>query len=104
MLEGAAFLIMSFRKEIVLCSRDGCVLVLNVYINPRTKAKGHYSLLTSLFTVKQVLYQHRLKGHSARKKPLVQKQHKSPGCSLEMHSGTETLIFKYSSCGLMNLK
>ena len=66
----------------VLCPRDECALVRNVHINPRTKAKDLVKMLAeagksvSLSTVKRVLYRHGLKGHSARKKPLLQKKHK----------------------------
>uniref|UniRef100_A0AAR2L3C6 Transposase Tc1-like domain-containing protein n=1 Tax=Pygocentrus nattereri TaxID=42514 RepID=A0AAR2L3C6_PYGNA len=66
----------------VLCPRDERALVQNVHINPITKAKGLVKMLAeagksvSLSTVKRVLYRHGLKGHSTRKKPLLQKKHK----------------------------
>lgn len=66
----------------VLCPRDERALVRNVHINPRTKAKDLVKMLAeagksvSLSTVKRVLYRHGLKGHSPRKKPLLQKKHK----------------------------
>ena len=53
-----------------------------MHINPRTKAKDLVKMLAeagksvSLSTVKRVLYRHGLKGHSARKKPLLQKKKK----------------------------
>ena len=51
-------------------------------ITPRTTAKDLVKILeetgtkVSISTVKLVLYQHNLKGRSARKKPLLQKPHK----------------------------
>ena len=51
-------------------------------INPRTTAKDLVKMLeetgtkVSISTVKRVLYRHKLKGHSARKKPLLQNRHK----------------------------
>ncbi|KAI4895016.1 hypothetical protein NFI96_005879 [Prochilodus magdalenae] len=71
----------SGRKK-VLCPRDECALVALVHINPRAKAKDLVNMMAeagksvSLSTVKQVLYRHGLKGHSARKKPLLQTKHK----------------------------
>ena len=53
-----------------------------VQINPRTTAKNLVKMLeetgtkVSIYTVKQVLYRHNLKGRSARKKPLFQNRHK----------------------------
>ncbi|MED6278040.1 hypothetical protein CHARACLAT_019644 [Characodon lateralis] len=41
------------------------------------------------------LDQHGLKGHSAKKKQLLQNQHKKPDYTLQMHSGKKTLIFAY---------
>ncbi|CAJ0918597.1 unnamed protein product [Ranitomeya imitator] len=64
----------------VLCPRDERALVRHVHINPRTKAKDLVKMMTeagkivSISTVKRVLYQHGLKGHSARKKPLLHKK------------------------------
>ncbi|KAJ0000165.1 hypothetical protein NQD34_012007 [Periophthalmus magnuspinnatus] len=66
----------------VLCPRDERALVRNVHIDPRTKAKDLVKMLAeagksvSISTVKRVLHQRGLKGHSARKKPLLQKKHK----------------------------
>ncbi|KAI4882745.1 hypothetical protein NFI96_026283 [Prochilodus magdalenae] len=71
----------SGRKK-VLCPRDECALVRSVHINPRAKAKDIVNMMAeagksvSLSTVKRVLYRHGLKGHSARKKPLLQTKHK----------------------------
>jgi hypothetical protein len=54
-----------------------------VQINPRTAAKDPVKMLVetgtkvSISTVKKVLYRHNLKGHSARKKPLLQNRHKN---------------------------
>jgi hypothetical protein len=51
-------------------------------INPRTIAKDLVKMLeetgtkVSISTLKQVLHQNNLKGHSARKKPLLQNQKK----------------------------
>jgi hypothetical protein len=53
-----------------------------VQINPRTTAKDLVKMLEetdikiSISTVKRVLYQHNIKGCSARKKSLLQNQHK----------------------------
>uniref|UniRef100_A0AAZ3RIF1 Transposase Tc1-like domain-containing protein n=1 Tax=Oncorhynchus tshawytscha TaxID=74940 RepID=A0AAZ3RIF1_ONCTS len=57
-----------------------CLLEMNVQkvqINPRTTAKDLEEIGTkvSISTVKRVLYQHNLKGRSARKKPLLQNRH-----------------------------
>ncbi|CDQ63196.1 unnamed protein product [Oncorhynchus mykiss] len=66
----------------VLSPRDECTLVQKVQINPRTTAKDLVKMLeetgtkVSISTVKRVLYQHNLKGRSARKKPLLQNHHK----------------------------
>ncbi|KAI4874693.1 hypothetical protein NFI96_021612 [Prochilodus magdalenae] len=71
----------SGRKK-VLCPRDERALVRGVHINPRAKAKDLVNMMAeagksvSLSTVKRVLYRHGLKGHSARKKPLLQTKHK----------------------------
>ncbi|KAI4889187.1 hypothetical protein NFI96_032652 [Prochilodus magdalenae] len=71
----------SGRKK-VLCPRDERALVRSVHINPRAKAKDLVNMMAeagksvSLSTVKRVLYRHGLKGHSARKKPLLQTKHK----------------------------
>ena len=54
----------------------------------------------SLSTVKQVLYQHGLKGFSARKKPLLQKQHKKKKkVRLQFANAHRDM-----SCGLIKLK
>uniref|UniRef100_A0AAZ3P5S7 Transposase Tc1-like domain-containing protein n=1 Tax=Oncorhynchus tshawytscha TaxID=74940 RepID=A0AAZ3P5S7_ONCTS len=66
----------------VLSLRDERTLVRKVQINPRTTAKDVVKMLeetgakVSISTVKRVLYRHNLKGHSARKKPLLQNHHK----------------------------
>ena len=65
-----------------LSPRDERTSVWKVQINPRTTAKDLVKMLeetgtkVSISTVKQVLYQHNLKGRSARKKPLLQNLHK----------------------------
>jgi Fe2+ or Zn2+ uptake regulation protein len=69
-------------KRLIQSSRDERTLVRNVQINPRTTAKDLVKMLeetgtkVSISTVKRVLYQHNLKGRSARKKPLHQNRHK----------------------------
>uniref|UniRef100_A0AAZ3QR06 Transposase Tc1-like domain-containing protein n=1 Tax=Oncorhynchus tshawytscha TaxID=74940 RepID=A0AAZ3QR06_ONCTS len=66
----------------VLSPRDERTLLRNVQINPITTAKDLVKMLeetgtkVSISTVKRVLYRHNLKGHSARKKPLLQNRHK----------------------------
>ena len=65
----------------VLSPRDESTLVRKVQINPRTTAKDLVKMLeetgtkVSISTVKRVLYRHNLKGHSAKKKPLLQNCH-----------------------------
>ena len=64
------------------CLRDERTLVRKVQINPRTAVKDLVKMLeetgtkVSISTVKQVLYGHNLKGHLARKKPLLQNRNK----------------------------
>jgi transposase len=65
----------------VLSPRDERTLVQKVQINPRTaedlvKMLEETGTKESISTVKLVLYQHNLKGSSARKKPLLQNLHK----------------------------
>ncbi|KAI4873356.1 hypothetical protein NFI96_015959, partial [Prochilodus magdalenae] len=70
------------KEKRFLCPRDERALVRSVHINPRAKAKDLVNMMAeagksvSLSTVKRVLYRHGLKGHSARKKPLLQTKHK----------------------------
>ena len=65
----------------VLSPRDERTLMRKVHLNPRT-AKDLVKMLeeagtkVSISTVQRVLYQHNLKGRSARKKPLLQNRHK----------------------------
>uniref|UniRef100_A0A8L0DSZ3 Tc1-like transposase DDE domain-containing protein n=1 Tax=Oncorhynchus mykiss TaxID=8022 RepID=A0A8L0DSZ3_ONCMY len=67
-----------------LSPREERTLVRKVQINLRTTAKDLVKMLeetrtkVSICTVNRVLYQHNLKGHSARKKPLLQNHHKNP--------------------------
>uniref|UniRef100_A0AAZ3RQ32 Transposase Tc1-like domain-containing protein n=1 Tax=Oncorhynchus tshawytscha TaxID=74940 RepID=A0AAZ3RQ32_ONCTS len=67
----------------VLSPSDERTLVQKVQINPRTAAKDLVKMLeetgtkVSISTVKRVPYRHNLKGHSARKKPLLQNLHKN---------------------------
>jgi hypothetical protein len=79
-----------------------------VQINPRITAKDLVKMLeetgTKVSTVKRVLYQHNLKGHSARKKPLLQNHHKKPGYGLQLHMGTKIVLFGEMSSGLMKQK
>ena len=59
-------------RRLVLSPSDECTLVQKVQINPRTTAKDLVKMLeetgikVSISTVKQVLYRHTLKGHSAK--------------------------------------
>uniref|UniRef100_A0AAZ3SFS1 Transposase Tc1-like domain-containing protein n=1 Tax=Oncorhynchus tshawytscha TaxID=74940 RepID=A0AAZ3SFS1_ONCTS len=60
-------------RRCVLSPRDERTLVRKVQINPRTTAKDLVKMLeetdtkVSISTVKRVLYQHNMKGHSARR-------------------------------------
>ena len=59
----------------VLSPRDERSLVRKVQINPRTTAEDLVKMLEETCTkvsIKRVLYQHNLKGRSARKRPLLQ--------------------------------
>ncbi|CDR00666.1 unnamed protein product [Oncorhynchus mykiss] len=48
----------------------------------------------SISTVKRVLYRHNLKGHSARKKPLLQNRHKKKtDYGLQLHKGIKIILF-----------
>ena len=93
-----------------LSPRDERTLVQKVQINPRTTAKDLVKMLeetgtkVSISIVKRVLYQHNLKGCSARKKPLLQNCHKKPDYSLQVHMGTKILLFGEMSSGLMKQK
>ena len=93
----------------ILCPRDERALVRNVHINPRTKAKDLVKMLAeagksvSLSTVKRVLYRHGLKGHSARKKPLLQKRHKKARLQFA-NAHRDKDIFGDMSCGRTKLK
>uniref|UniRef100_A0AAZ3QA15 Transposase Tc1-like domain-containing protein n=1 Tax=Oncorhynchus tshawytscha TaxID=74940 RepID=A0AAZ3QA15_ONCTS len=68
-------------RRLILSPRDERTLVQKLQINPRTTAEDLVKRLeetgtkVSISTVKQVLYRHNLKGHSARKKPLLQNRH-----------------------------
>ena len=55
----------------------------------------------SISTVKQVLYQHNLKGNSAMKKPLLQNHHKNQDYGLQLHMGAKIVLFGEMSSGLM---
>ena len=63
--------------------RSSVQTIVRVQINPSTTAKDLVKMLeetgtkVSISTVKLVLYLHNLKGHSARKKPLLQYHHKN---------------------------
>jgi hypothetical protein len=78
-----------------------------VQINPRTTAKDLVKMLEEtgtklpISTVKRVQYRHNLKGHSARKKPLL---HKKPDYGLQLHMGTKFVLFGEMSSGLMKQK
>jgi hypothetical protein len=62
-------------------AREGdafCLLEMNVLWCEKCKsipAQQQIGTKVSISTVKRVLYQHNLKGHSARKKPLLQNRH-----------------------------
>ena len=62
----------------VMSPRDEHTLVRKVQLIPRTTTKDLVKMLeetgtkVSISTVKRVLYEHYLKGHSARTKPLLQ--------------------------------
>lgn len=93
-----------------LCPRDEYGLLQNVHMNPRTRAKDLVKMLAdtsrrvTLSIVKRVLYRHGLKGCSARKKLLLQKQHKKARLQFGNAHRDKHLNFVVMSCGLMNLK
>lgn len=66
----------------ILSPRDERILVSAVRKNPRMNANDLVKMMAeagksvSLSTVKRVLHQHGLKGHSARRKPFLQQKHK----------------------------
>ena len=74
-------------------------MVREVQINPRTTAKDLVKMMeetgtkVSISTVKQVLYQHNLKDHSARKKPLLQNRHKKARLQFATAHGDKDLTF-----------
>ena len=74
-------------------------------INPRTTSKDLVKMLeeagtkVSISTVKLVLYRHNLKGHSARKKPLLQTI-KEPDYGLQLNMGTKIILFGEMSSSL----
>ena len=94
----------------VLSPRDERILVRKVQINPRITAKDLVKMLeetgtkVSISTVKRVLYQHNLKGRSARKKPLLQNLHKNQDYGLQLYMGTKIVLFGEMSSGLMKQK
>uniref|UniRef100_A0AAY5L2D1 Transposase Tc1-like domain-containing protein n=1 Tax=Esox lucius TaxID=8010 RepID=A0AAY5L2D1_ESOLU len=67
----------------ILSPRDERTLVRKVQINLRRTEKDLVKMLeetgtkVSISILKQVLYQHKLKGRSARKNPLLQNRHKN---------------------------
>ena len=65
---------------------------------------GETGTKVSISTVKRVLYRHNLKGHSARKKPLLQNHQKKPDYGLQLHMGTNIVLFGEMSSGLMKQK
>uniref|UniRef100_A0A8K9UE69 FtsJ RNA 2'-O-methyltransferase 1 n=1 Tax=Oncorhynchus mykiss TaxID=8022 RepID=A0A8K9UE69_ONCMY len=75
------------------------MLFVTLQINPRTTAKDLVKMLegtgtkVSISTVKQVLYQHNLKGHSARKKPLLQNHHEKARLRLATAHGDKDRAF-----------
>ena len=93
----------------VLSPRDERTLVQKVQTNPRTTAKVLVKMETgtkvSISTVERFLYQHNLKGCSARKKPLLQNHRKKkPDYGLQLHMGRKIILFGEVSPGLMKQK
>ncbi|MEQ2159509.1 hypothetical protein GOODEAATRI_023781 [Goodea atripinnis] len=73
----------------------------NVGINPKTKAEDPWKVLLKLVRVEVLFYQPGLKGHSVKKKPLLQQEHKKPGYSLQIHQETNTCVMLGNmSCSL----
>ena len=58
----------------------------------------------SISTVERVLYQHNLKGHSARKKPLLQNRHKKSLTMVCNCTWGHIILFGEMSSGLMKQK
>uniref|UniRef100_A0AAZ3S1H2 Transposase Tc1-like domain-containing protein n=1 Tax=Oncorhynchus tshawytscha TaxID=74940 RepID=A0AAZ3S1H2_ONCTS len=93
-----------------------CLLEMNtlwcekLQINPRTTAKGLVKMLeetgtkVSISTVKQVLYQHNLKGRSARKKPLLLNRHEKARLRFATAHGDKDRTFWRMSSGLKKQK
>ena len=83
----------------VLSPRDVRTLVRKVQINRRTTAKDLVKMLeetstkVGISTVKRVLYQHNLKGCTARKKPLLQNRHKKARLWLATAHGDKDRTF-----------
>ena len=94
----------------VLSHGDDRTLVQKVQLNPRTTAKDLVKMLEvtgtklSISTVKRVLYRQNLKGHSARKKPLLQTAIKKPDYGLQLHMGTKIILFGEISSSVMKQK
>jgi hypothetical protein len=78
-----------------------------VQINPKTAAKDLVKMLketgtkVSISTVKQVVYQHNLKGRSARKNTLLQILHKKDGPRFATAHGDSIVLFGQMSSDLM---
>jgi transposase len=91
----------------VLSPRDEGTLVRKVEINPRTTAENLVKLLEETGTkvstspVKRVLYWHKLKGRSARKKPLLQNHHKKARLRFATAHVDKDCTFVEMSSGLM---
>ena len=87
------------RRRRFLSPRDERTLVQKVQINPRTKEKHLVKMLeetgtkVSISTVKRVLYRHKLKGNSARKKPLLQNRHKKSRLRFATANGDKDRTF-----------
>ncbi|XP_062921089.1 endoribonuclease LACTB2 isoform X2 [Mobula hypostoma] len=83
----------------ILSPRDERTLVRKVQIIPRTTAKDLVKMLEktgrqiSMSTVKRILYQHSLKGCSARKKPLLQNRQKKARLQFASAHGHKDLTF-----------
>ena len=58
----------------------------------------------SISTVKRVLYRHNLKGRSARKNHCSKTAIKKPDYGLQLHMGTNNVLFGEMSSSLMKQK
>ena len=96
-------------RRCILSPKDKLTLVRKVQINPRTTAKDLVKMLeetstVSISSVKRVLYQHNLKGRSARKKPLLQNGHQKARLRFATAHGDKDRTFWRMSSGLRKQK